>query len=485
MSTTLSLFQKTKPDLWGTLEEAERGRPTRYVDVYNPKNKKGTYLSSDQLRAIESEQDKKIEDDATAGIENAMLEAPVQLPKYMHAIPLEVVEGGDAHTFMAEATNMINMPFGKGAPLMEVRIVRHPGGTDLLISGHQSIFDELSFESACCEMLAFYATTAEGRVRDLVTDVSPMLWNVDNMYPTESFESFDGFSAALSVNKNLDKLAKERAWSHLPWNLGSDENGTYSVEPPSPALNTNARMNATLNLKYTRRLRQICDETGLPMSAFVTAAVLRQTGALIASKTPIPPSPPPSSMLSRLFSVFSRSNTRMQASQGEKPETHFMAGLIVSLRSFFDPPVPAAILGPLTSYLLMPTTLMPAQTLFDHVKSLQRLIESCNETGAFYRDIGLLPHLTTFAQDDQHWKHPAVPTIWISETVTSALSNDLRLRMKIYDVQNGTSCWTPGAAVSSRYDAELLSVNLTYRRPLIADHDAKELLERIMKDLTL
>lgn len=485
MSVALQYFQEKKPDLWGTLEELRSNRPPRYVDVYDPNSRESTYMSTDELRKIEEEQNKKIEENAKAGIERAILQTAVSPPKHMHHIPLEVVEGGDSSTFFSEVSNMLNVPFGEGAPLMNVRIVRHAGGSDLLVSAHQSLFDESSFDAACTELLELYTIAAEGRFRDLKSDTDPILWDVDSMYPSNYRKLLEKATSSFGIHASLKRLAVERSWDRLPFQTDSMIPGTYLSVPPSPTLNSTATMFGTLSLKDSRKLTKMCRAKGLSVSSAIAAAAVRQTSSVIASsklkRSKDTPKPSPG-LLSKLLKLLGQPEEAKQAP--EKP-VNFIAGFTVSLRDFFDPPIDPKFMGPLSSYMLMPCDNTLEAPFWNHAKAVQDLTSVANVNSTMFYDMVFLPQITSMAADDSRWTHPSIPTVWVSETTSSTIGNDMRLRLQIYDTHASTSCWNPGVSISSRIDAEMIHVSISYRRPLIEDATAKNMLSGILKNLSL
>lgn len=477
MSVALADFQKRNPELWGTFEQPQPGQPLRYVDTYDPEDMEETYVPTDAIRETETQQNSALERAIAESKEQMILNTPASEPKFMNAIPLEVVEGADINTYYSEVTNMINVPFSEGAPLMSVRIVRHGGGSDLLISGHQSLYDESSFDALCVSLLDTYVIAAEGRLRDLQSSKSPMLLNVDSMYPPSYQELIKNQNANESTLQELDRDAY---LSRLPYESDSKEANLYTSAPPSPTLNSSATMFGTLSLEHSRKLRRKCEAKGLAISSVVAAAAMLQTGSMIASQGHRFQNKN-STFLSRLRDALLPEGAKLD----DKTPPSFVAGQILSLRDFFDPPIPSHVSGPLSSYLLMPDYVDAKKSIWKKANEVQDVSSSLNQSSSIFYDISHLPTLTDYASSDEDWTQRSLPTAWISETSNSLLSDVLRVRLQIFDTQATTSCWNPGVTFTSRIDADVLRVSISYRKPLVQDATAKDLLEGVLKRLSL
>lgn len=478
MSAALASLQKRKPELWGTLEAPQSFQPLRYVDTYDPNDMEETYISTDEIRETEETQNDELDKAIAERRQQLILQTPASEPAFMHPIHLEVVEGATANTYFSEVTNMLNIPFENGAPLMSVRIVRHGGGSDLLISGHQALYDEQSFDSLCVELLDTYVIAAEGRLRDLNGPTSPMLLNIDSMYPKDYQQLLKDSTGTREGEEPLQILQRDLWLSRLPFVSDSKEANAYTSKPPSPALNSTATMFGTLSLEHSRKLKKKCEANRLAISSVVAAAAMLQTGSIIAAKG------------KRYEDVgkgfLGRLTDRLLGiDPTEQNIPSFVAGHILSLRDFFDPPIPSKVAGPLSSFVLMPDDADKSKGIWQKARQVQKMSSSLNQDSSIFYDISHLPRLTDYASSDRKWTERALPTIWISETSNSLLKDILRVRLQIYDTQATTSCWNPGVTVSSRIDADVLRVSISYRKPLIQDEVAKDILEGTLKHLAL
>lgn len=291
MSIALTAVQRRNAELWATFEKMDRDSSTHhYVDVYNPSNLSETYKTAQELtegivKAADAQKGTKEEE----AMEKSWMNVPATEPQYMAPISLELVDGGDSNTYFSEFENMLNVPFAEGQPLMSVRLVRHSGGTDILMSGHQAIFDDPSFDTICCHVLEAYIIAAEGRLKQLDSsaEVSPVLLNIDAMYPEEFKTYSEGLISGISAAKRLDNLQKQQNWMRLPYstdlppNTNPQSDYYASLPPPSPALNVSASIFGTLSFEASTKLAGLCQKKKISLSALFSSCVLRQTARVI------------------------------------------------------------------------------------------------------------------------------------------------------------------------------------------------------------
>jgi hypothetical protein len=499
MFQTLAAAQKMRPELWGTIPREFDGKPA-YINTFDPESPEDGEQNAEETGSDPME------------AEMSQLERKNVMPKTLVPIPLEVVEGGDIKTYLSEMTNMMNVPFEEGAPLVKVRMIRHPGGTDLLVAGHQSLFDNESFAQFCIQILDLYDIASEGRLTAADDQGGHMLQNIDQMY----HESFHTQASRIGFQSHLKRILKNMG-SSMPWKRLPYTNRDSA--PPSPFLNASSVMFGRLSPEQSKELAKQCAKQGVSVQNAISAATLLCTASLIyqcenqkeaadlqtspvgepietpfkaqkrqkkmKSKQAPSESELPNNNPSWLEKLFGSSKQSEKPKEDESKIIPIVTYFNYSIRDYFDPPIAPLIIGNLSTYLMAPNAISIENSIWKLASDLKEMRETANLNSAIFQDLHLMPHIAKFCASESEWKEPIVPSLMITDTSTNPMPQEMHERFAIFDSKATASCWIPGVHVSSHIDQKELQISVAYRRPLISDAVSHKLLTSILKQLSL
>jgi hypothetical protein len=467
MEQALWHLQRIHPELQGTIEYSADGIPTRYVDTFPSASPRTPEEEEERYKKRPRAQKPGLPDPPQKPIEDSI------------PITLDTIENASSETYFREFTNLLNVGFVRGAPLLRVRLVRHGGGTDVLIAGHQALFDEQSFQELCIELLDYYDACSEGRMKKSNDEMSPMLSSVDELYPQEFQRLLKGKRDIWKrARKRLDSIASEHPWRAIPRSM--------SV---SPLLNSTAVIFGSLSRLETLKLLKKCQAHSCFLDSAISASFLTSVAKITSDvkfKHPKADFTLVESIFGRFRSWLGPVDDEQEKALQEANVVPIIASFITSLRSTFDPPIAPMILGPLSSYSLSPLLVGTDLSLWKQAKQVQEFRVEANLSKSDFTDMLCFPVVADLCSDEHQWTHHALPTIVMSQLSKSPMVSQMRARFQIYDEKSSMSCWNPGICVSASVDCkENLQLSISYRKPLIADQVAHDILKRSLERLTL